>query len=126
MPDERPVREEGVLAVDEQVGGDDDQPGIAQPVTQTEIDDLLNNPEIPIEERRARLQDLAERLGDRDNIDRGDEFAPLEVQIADALAMLAEGGHTYGTVEGMGMDSASRSDLRSPDDTDEEDADREL
>jgi len=103
-----------------EVGADDDQPGIAQPVTQDEIDDILNNPAMTIEEKQARLASLAGQFDDRSDIDRGSEFEPLEMQVRDAIAMLAEGGHAYGTLESVGMDPDSRSDARAPDDFDNE------
>ncbi|MBB3950454.1 hypothetical protein [Aureimonas jatrophae] len=104
-----------VLAYDSEVGDDDDPPGIAQPLTQAEIDDVLNDPAMTIEEKQATLQRYADQIGTRDDIDRGGDFHPLETQIAEALAMLAEGGHAYGDAESVGMDPDSRSDARSPD-----------
>ncbi|MEX6506266.1 hypothetical protein [Jiella sp. M17.18] len=109
-------RSEGdVLPLDIAVGDDADQPGISQPVTQAEIDDILNDPDMLIEERQARLQELADRVGMRENIDRGDEFDPLMMQISEALNMVAAGGHTYGTLTGAGLDRDARSDARAAD-----------
>ena len=110
----------GLLAGDTPVGDDGDAPGIAQPVSQAEIDDLLNDATMPIEERRARLEAIAAQLGERGAIDRGGDFEPMQGQLDEALSMLAEGGHTYGVPEAVGLDPESRSDARSPDD------DREL
>lgn len=99
-----------------EVGADDDRPGIAQPVTQDEIDDILNNPAMTLEEKQHRLAALAGQMDDRADIDRGSEFEPIAMQIRDAMDMLADGGHAYGTAESIGMDHESRSDARAPDD----------
>ena len=95
---------------------DADQPGIAQPISQDEVEDVLNDSQMPIEERVESLEAMARRLGTRDNLDRGDEFEPLREQINEALNLLATGGHTYGTLEGAGIDPDDRSDAQSPDD----------
>ena len=107
-----------ILAADIEVGGDADQPGISQPVTQAEIDDILNSPDMLVEEKQARLEELARQVGYRETIDQGDEFAPLGLQISEALNLLAQGGHNYSTVEETGFDPEGRSDSRSPDDAD--------
>ncbi|UIJ72914.1 hypothetical protein [Aurantimonas sp. HBX-1] len=107
-----------ILAADIEVGGDADQPGISQPVTQAEIDDILNSPDMLVEEKQARLEELARQVGYRETIDQGDEFDPLGLQISEALNLLAQGGHNYSTVEETGFDPEGRSDARSPDDAD--------
>lgn len=107
-----------ILPVDAAVGDDGDAPGLSQPITQAEIDDVLNDTTMPIEERQARLEAYAAALGEREQIDRGGEFDPLRNQIAEALTLLAEGGHAYGTPEATGLDPQSRSDALSPDDDD--------
>lgn len=112
------LRGDGVVPVDSAVGEDGDAPGISQPVTQAEIDDLIGDTTMPIEERRARLEDYAARIGARGEIDRGGEFGPLQTQIAEALSLLAEGGHAYGTPEATGLDPETRSDARAPDEDD--------
>jgi len=116
MSDMHDHTESDVVPLDIEVGDDADQPGISQPVSQAEIDDILNSPDMPIEERQARLEDLAQRIGTRENIDLGNEFHPLEQQINEALNMIAEGGHTYGTLQSTGLDPDVRSDAHSPDD----------
>ncbi len=105
-----------VTGFNTEVGADDDRPGISQPVTQDDIDDILNNPAMTLEEKQAHLAALAGEIDTRSDIDRGSEFEPLEMQIRDAIAMLADGGHAYGEPESVGMDPESRSDARAPDD----------
>lgn len=107
-----------IIAADTEVGGDADQPGISQPVTQAEIDDILNSPDMLVEEKQARLEEIAQQVGYRETIDQGDEFHPLGLQISEALNLLAQGGHNYSTVEETGFDPEGRSDARSPDDAD--------
>ena len=97
MPDPNEHPQSEVIAVDQEPGGDADQPGIAQPISQDEISDLLNNTQMPIEEREARLHAIAQRLGTRENIDLADEFDPMREQVNEALNMLASGGHSYGS-----------------------------
>lgn len=108
-----------VLPLDTAVGDDADTPGISQPFTQAEIEDLVNDTTMPIEERVERLHGMAETLGTREEMDRGGEFDPLIEQINEALGLLADGGHTYGTPESVGLDPEYRSDARAPDDTDD-------
>lgn len=116
MASDRFGRDDLIAGLDDEVGTDGDQPGISQPVTQDELDDILNDPNLPLEERRAMLEAIASRIEAREAGDRGDEFAPLRQQIGSALTMLAEGGHIYGEAESVGLDPEYRSDARAPDD----------
>ncbi|MDY8110377.1 hypothetical protein U0C82_14640 [Fulvimarina sp. 2208YS6-2-32] len=116
MANDQTRTEANILPIDQAIGGDADTQGIAQPVTQAEIDDVLNNPTLPIEERQKRLEEIRARIGSRENADRGDDMSAIEMQISEALGLLAGGGHTYATAESVGMDPASRADARSPDD----------
>ena len=118
MSDTNLTHDRTVLALDADIGGDGDNPGISQTLTLAEIDDVLSNTAMTIEEKRARLEQFAGQMGDREAIDRGSEFEPLELQIRDALSMLADGGHAYGSAESVGMDPDYRSDARAPDDLD--------
>lgn len=121
MSDPHNHTETDIIAVEEEIGDDDNQPGISQPVTQAEVEDILNSPGMTIEERQERLEELARQVGTRDVIDQGGEFDPLQQQISEALNMLAQGGHTYGTLEAAGLDPEARSDARSPDDLPDDD-----
>ncbi len=64
-------------------------------VTQEEIDSILNDPLLAPTEREARLRDLRQRVLDADSDSGEESYAPLQVRIMDALAMVAEGGHDY-------------------------------
>ncbi len=116
MSDLQNHRSSEVMASDTSTEAEADQPGIGGSVTQAEIDDVVNNVQMPIEERVERLKALTARLGTRANIDSGDEFDPLSAQISEAMNMLADGGHVYGTAGAAGLDTDGSSKVRSPDD----------
>lgn len=50
-----------------------DQPGIAQPVSQTEVEELLYGDDRPVDERLARLREMREEIAIRESGDWGDE-----------------------------------------------------
>lgn len=50
-----------------------DTPGIAQPYSQSEIDDLLYGDGRPVEDRVARLREMRDELAARESGDFGDE-----------------------------------------------------
>jgi len=77
-----------------------------QPLTQADLDDVLSNPGMTIDEKRAWLAAYAGQAAEGCEADRGGEFEPLEMQIRDALSMLADGGHLYGAVEPEGSEPA--------------------
>ena len=60
MPGNRHTEE--VRAVDMEVGGDDDMPGIAQELTTDDIDDIAFDPNLTVGERRERLMELRDEL----------------------------------------------------------------
>jgi hypothetical protein len=79
----------------------------ATDVTQAEIEDILNSPDMLVEEKQARLEELARRAGYRGDSDGADEFDPLGLQISEALNLLADGGHNYTTFGDAGEESES-------------------
>ncbi|MBE7186225.1 MAG: hypothetical protein INR68_17665 [Methylobacterium mesophilicum] len=68
---------------------------VGEPVSQVDIDDVLNDPRLSPAERQARLSELRQRILDDRHADGNEEYEPLGTRIADALSMLAEGGHDY-------------------------------
>lgn len=116
MSDPQNHRSAGVVANDTAVERDGDTPEISQRVSQAEIDDIVNDVHMPIEERIERLKVLTARLETRGNIDDGAEFDPFSAQISEAMNMLAEGGHVYGTSEAPEVEPDSRTGTRAPDD----------
>lgn len=97
----------GIIPVDQMVGGDGDTPGLSQPVTIDEIQDILLSPH-PIEERRARLMGLRDDLNARAAGDMGSEFEPLLREIDGALATLDTPGDVVGMRDSVGLDPNER------------------
>jgi hypothetical protein len=63
-----------------------------------EIEEILADPAVPFEEKEARLEELAHRLGisiDEAPADDPNSIDPFRMQIFNALGLLAEGGHSY-------------------------------
>ena len=91
----------GLIAEDTPAGNDGDTPGFAQPVSQTEIEELLYGDSWPAAERLERLQAIRGELFDLEGPDFGDND-PLSLMRAvdDAIARLSG-------VEGEGMDPTS-------------------
>jgi hypothetical protein len=64
----------------------------ALPISQSEIDELLYGDDRPTEERRARLQELAEQLRNQQPADFGDnDPGALLIEIEEAIARLSDG-----------------------------------
>jgi len=101
-----------------------DQPGIAQPYSQSEIEDLLYGDDRSAEERLARLRELREESAVRESGDWGDQdpkamLAELDRAIDELSATIANGddGETYaGLATNFDNDPADRLDALSPDD----------
>jgi hypothetical protein len=102
-----------VTASDTSVGGDADEPGIAQDITLDDIQAVMAAP-ASLEQRKARLNDMRSRLQARLSADRGNEFGPLLRGIDDALASLDSAGGEVGTRAAYGMDEMDRSDAQPP------------
>lgn len=100
-----------------------DMPGIAQPYSQAEIEDLLYGDDRPVRDRVARLQEMRTELAARESGDFGDE---------DPAAMLDELDRALAELQGdsenldetgdaaaiMAADPADHLDALSPDDID--------
>lgn len=101
-----------------------DQPGIAQPYTQSEIEELLYGDDRSASERLARLQELREESAIRESGDWGDQdpaamLDELDRAIDELSAMMANGedNETYaGLATNFDNDPANRLDALSPDD----------
>lgn len=106
-----------------------DQAGIAQPYTQSEMEELLYGEDRPVQERLARLRDLRSELGNRESADWGNEDpASLLDEIDRALLELdTDDADDYASLaSGYSIDPADHSETLSPDDdalTAEDDAD---
>ncbi len=63
----------GLLAEDTPAGNDGETPGFAQPMSQTEIEELLYGDDWPAAERLARLQTVRAELTNLEATDFGDD-----------------------------------------------------
>lgn len=78
-----------LVGQDMPVGNDGDTPGMAQPVSQAEIEELLYSDDWPIEERLARLHEMRQTIADFEAPDYGDEDPLTLIRfIDDAIARL--------------------------------------
>src|SRR5688572_17240246 len=102
------------LAEDFDVGDDSDMPGDDQPITQDDIDEILNSPNATVEERRAMLLELLNDIGARRGMDADNEYDSLAGEIGAALATLDAAGDGIGTPGAYGFDPEDRA--QSPDD----------
>jgi hypothetical protein len=101
-----------------------DQPGIAQPYTQAEVEELLYGEDRPASERLARLRELRDENAIRESGDWGDEdpaamLDELDRAIDELSATLAnadEADDFAGLAPTFDIDPASRLDALSPDD----------
>jgi hypothetical protein len=90
-----------VVGQEAEVGEDDDAPGIAQPLSQAEIDELLYSDEWSAEERLDRLREFRDALRSREAADFGtDDPGSLLREVTSAIARLER-------AFGEGMDPSS-------------------
>ena len=113
MNDEKEI---GVVPVDQMVGGDGDTPGLSQPITMDEIQDVTMS-EAPVADRVARLQGMRRDLEQRAAGDMGGEFGELIAEIDGALAMLNGSADTYAARGSLGLDTQNRGDSQPADET---------
>ncbi|WP_332811085.1 hypothetical protein [Sphingomonas sp.] len=86
----------GLLAEDTPAGNDGDTPGFAQPVSQTEIEELLYGDDWPAAERLSRLQSIRAELADLEATDFGDDdprtlIGAIDEAIAQLTGLAGEG-----------------------------------
>src|SRR5262245_50002194 len=86
MPHQRHTEE--VRAVDMEIGGDDDTPGISQELTVDDIDDIAFDANLAVSERRARLLELRDELNMRRHGDYMGDMKEVADHLADRLAAL--------------------------------------
>ena len=104
----------GVVPVDQMVGGDGDTPGLSQPVTSDEVQDVLMS-EHPLQERIARLQGFKADLLQRAGGDMGGEFDSLIAEIDGAIATLEGPADTVGMRDSLGLAADERTANRTTD-----------
>lgn len=96
------------LAVEFDVGGDDDMPGLAQPLTSDDIDALLSSTRGSATEKRHLLGQIRDDLEARRGMDLSGDMEVLIQRIDDALATLSAAPDEYGTPASYGMDPQLR------------------
>ncbi len=115
-----------VRAVDMEMGGDDDTPGISQELTADDIDDIAFDGSISVEERREDLMNLLAEIRARRTGDLMGDMAQVASHLEDRIASLSdpqalsdrqalfdrEEGEAL--AESTGMDPDSRSDDDDP------------
>jgi len=107
-----------------------DQPGIAQPYTQSEIEELLYGDDRSASERLARLRELRDENAIRESGDFGDQDPAAMVDELDraidelsATIANADDNDSYaGLATNFDNDPADRLDTLSPDDEDAREA----
>lgn len=98
-----------------------DTPGIAQPYSQSEIDDLLYGDGRPVEDRVVRLREMRDELAARESGDFGDEDpASMLAELDRAIEELQRGtdnlDETGDAAAYMAADPNDHLDALSPDD----------
>jgi hypothetical protein len=96
------------LAEEFDVGDDSDLPGYDQPVSQDDIEAVLNSAVGTVEERREQLLAMLEDLRGRQGMDETREYAGLIEQIELALADLDFAGDGLGTPDAYAADPADQ------------------
>jgi hypothetical protein len=91
----------GLIAEDTPAGNDGDTPGFAQPVSQTEIEELLYGDAWPAGERLARLLSIREELINLEATDFGDDDPRTLIGAIDEAVAQLNG------LTGEGMDPTS-------------------
>src|SRR5690606_17843598 len=113
-----------IIPQDIQPGDASEAFGLAEPYTQTEIEDLLYGDDRPASQRLARLRELREEASVRESGDWGDQdpaatLDELDRAIDELSAMMAnsDDGEDYAGLA-TSSDAASRLDSLAPDDLD--------
>jgi len=91
----------GLIAEDTPAGNDGDTPGFAQPVSQTEIEELLYGDDWPAGERLARLLSIRDELSNLEATDFGDDDPRTLIGAIDEAVAQLNG------LAGEGMDPTS-------------------
>lgn len=98
-----------------------DTPGIAQPYSQSEIEDLLYGDDRPVEDRVSRLREMRDELSARESGDFGDEDPAAMLDELDRALEELQGDadnldETGDAAAFMSADPADHLDALSPDD----------
>jgi hypothetical protein len=105
---------EEVRAVDMEVGGDDDTPGIAQELTTDDIDDIVFDASLPLGERRTRLMELRDEIEARRAGDFMGDMSEVYEHLRDRIAALGNPMESQTVSDSTGMSPDERSDDDDP------------
>ena len=105
---------EEVRAVDMEIGGDDDMPGISQELTTDDIDDIAFDANLAVGDRRERLMELRDELNMRRSGDYLGDMREVASHLADRLAALGNPQESETVFDSTGMDPENRSDDDDP------------
>lgn len=105
---------EDIRAVDMEVGGDDDTPGISQELTTDDIDDIAFDSNLSVSARREQLMELRDELTMRCTGDYMGDMRELSAHLADRLAALGNPQESETVANSTGMFSDDRSDDDDP------------
>lgn len=100
-----------------------DQAGIAQPYSQSEIEDLLYGDDRPVEERLARLREMRDESAIRESGDWGDEdpaamLDELDRAIEELSGDAEASDDNFGLADAVLDDPTNHSHALAPDDVD--------
>lgn len=117
------MHDRGTLVPQETNFDNADQVGIAQPYSQTEIEDLLYSSDQPTEERLARLREMRDELAARESADWGEEDPAAMIdeidRAIDELSGDAEASdENFELADVLVDDPADHSHALAPDDVD--------
>lgn len=103
-----------VRPVDMEVGGDDDNPGIAQELTIDDVDDIAFDTYLSVNDRKRQLMGLLEEMRARRSGDFMGDMEEISSLIRDRLAALGNPMESQTVMESTGMDPDGRSDDDDP------------
>ncbi len=81
-----------ILATDSAINADGHMPGLSNPTTSAEIQDIYLSSQFSVEQRIAQLQELRQEMVARDSVDVEDGLNDLILEIDRGLAKLNSGG----------------------------------
>lgn len=114
---------EEVRAVDMEIGGDDDTPGISQELTTDDVDDIAFDAYLSVGERQRQLNGLLNEIRSRRAGDYMGDMDQIAQHLNDRLAALGNPMESQTVLESTGMYPEDRSDDDDPaDHIDDEDA----
>lgn len=110
-----------VRALDMEMGGDDDMPGIPEELSVDDIDDVAFDSNVSVDERREDLMNMLAEIRARRTSDLMGDMAGIASHLEYRIASLENPLESETLIESTGMETDSRSD--DDDHVDDEDED---